>query len=68
MSDVDLQAEAERDWWRDSHDIAEAKRQHLEKVMRKCLNHLDLAVETDDFAHFWGHVQQARKRLRKELP
>lgn len=64
---IDLQAEAEIGWWRDAHDLAEGKRQHLEKVMRQSVKDLDLAVETEDFADFWKFMQRARKRMQREL-
>ena len=67
MIEPDLQVEAERDWWRDSHDIAESKRQHLEKVLRQSVQDLDAAVETEDFGDFWKFTQRARKRMQKEL-
>ena len=67
MTEVDMQAEAERDWWRDSHDIAEAKRQQLEKVLRASLKDLDAAVDTDTFREFWELFQRVRKRMQKEL-
>ena len=67
MTEVDLQAEAERDWWRDAHDLAEARRLQLEKTVERALSHLDAALQEEVWEDAWGRYQKARKLLRKEV-
>lgn len=63
----DLQAEAQIDWWRDAHDLAEARRLQLTKTCERALAHLEKSLEEDDFGDVWEHWQKARKMLRREL-
>ncbi len=63
----DLQSEAEIDWWRDAHDLAEARRLQLEQTAAKALAELDGALQEEVWEDAWGRYQKARTLLRKEL-